>query len=182
MGTTRRAVASDQSACRDNRSLAEAAIKLAVQRKLGIATAESCTAGCLATLLADAPGAGTAYLGGFVVYSEHQKTAVLGVNEELLERHTAVSGPVADAMAAGALAICPADIAIAITGVAGPEADDDGNPVGLIYVAVAVDGAGCRNQRHEFGSGTRSWIRNKAMREALLLLEQVLDEMPTPIE
>src|SRR5262245_5350391 len=112
-------------------------IEQAERRGVTLATAESCTGGALACLLADAPGAGAIVHGGFVVYTKANKTAALGVPPALIGRHTAVSPEIARAMAEGAVARCPADIVVAITGVAGPEPDEDGNPVGLIHLAAA---------------------------------------------
>ena len=111
-----------------------------------LATVESCTAGALAVLLADAPEAGKHFQGGFVVYTKENKTAALGVPAALIAAQSAVSSDVAKAMASGALDRCPADISVAITGVAGPEPDEDGNPVGLVYVAAAEKGR--RRQSH----------------------------------
>jgi nicotinamide-nucleotide amidase len=102
-----------------------------------ILTVESCTAGALCTLLADTPGAGDVLLGGFVTYDAACKTELLGIPTEVIEGCSAVSEEVARAMAAGALAKCPsATIALAVTCVGGPKPDDDGNPVGLTYLAI----------------------------------------------
>ena len=94
--------------------------------------------GSTCPFLSQAEGASDTLHAGFIVYTKADKTAVVGVSKELLARHTAVSAEVAQAMAKGALARCPADIALAITGVAGPEPDEDGNSVGLVYVAVGI--------------------------------------------
>jgi nicotinamide-nucleotide amidase len=112
-------------------------IQRARRRGFSVLTVESCTAGAMASLLASTPGAGDAFHGGFVAYSKENKTAAVGVSADLIRKHTAVSAPVAKAMAQGGLERSPADIALAITGVAGPEPDEDGNPVGLVFVAVA---------------------------------------------
>ena len=112
-------------------------MEMAKQRSLTLATAESCTAGALVHLLAEAPGARDTLQGGFVVYSKEHKTAALGVSGELLTRHTAVSRQVAEAMAKGGIERSKADLVVAITGVAGPEPDEDGNPVGFVDVALA---------------------------------------------
>jgi len=161
----------------DFHELAGSVLDKARDRKLTLATAESCTAGALATLLADAPGAGGVFHGGFVVYSKQQKRAVLGVPHDVLARSTAVSQPVAEAMARGVLERCPADIAVAITGVAGPESDEDGNPIGLMHVAVAARGSSILHRKYEFGEDTRGGLRVRVMKEALHLLEEVLDSV-----
>ena len=161
----------------DFQTISERVLGRAAKCGVTLATAESCTAGCLATLLADAPGAGDHYHGGFVVYSKTQKTAVLGVSASLLAAETAVSEAVATAMATGALACSPADIAIAITGVAGPDPDEDGNPVGLMHIAVACRGGRSHHRKLQLGNDTRGSLRVRAMREALALTDGVLERL-----
>jgi nicotinamide-nucleotide amidase len=156
-------------------ALAERVVKKASERGLKLATAESCTAGSLATLLADAPGASAQFHGGFVAYSKEQKAAVLGVPSELIAAHTAVSQQVAEAMATGVLERCPADVGIAITGVAGPEPDEDGNPVGLMHVTVACRGEGIRHRKLLLGIRDRESVRDEAIKSALTLVHDVLD-------
>lgn len=160
-------------------ALVQKVLKQASERGLRLATAESCTAGCLATLLADAPGGGDQFHGGFVVYSKEQKTAVLGVAPELIAAHTAVSQAVAEALATGVIERCPADLAVAITGVAGPEPDEDGNPVGLMHVAVARRGGNIRHRKYMMGSGDRAALRAKVVEAALALTEEALQEAPS---
>jgi nicotinamide-nucleotide amidase len=157
-------------------ALAERVVAKLKSRSLTAVTAESCTAGSLATLLADAPGGGECLHGGFVVYTKENKVAVLGVPRELVATHTAVSQLVAEAMAKGALERCPANIAIAITGVAGPEPDEDGNPVGLMHVAVAHSDGGLFHRRHAFEQSGRDALREQAIQAALALTEEVLDK------
>src|SRR4029453_4140413 len=113
-----------------NIDFAERVMQLARERRMTIATVESCTAGSLAHLLSQAEGASDTLHGGFGVYTKENKTASVGVPPELLQAHTAVSAEVAQAMATGGLGRCPADVVVAITGVAGPDPDEDGNPVG----------------------------------------------------
>jgi nicotinamide-nucleotide amidase len=121
-------------------------VRMATAQRAVIVTAESCTAGALATLIADTPGAGEVFAGGFVTYAKACKEAVLGVPADLIDKDSAVSAEVTLAMAQGALRSCVlADVAIAVTCVAGPKADEDGNPVGLAHVAVCNrDGAFAR--------------------------------------
>jgi nicotinamide-nucleotide amidase len=155
------------------RKKALAVVKRAEQKGLCIVTAESCTAGALATLLADAPGAGTCLHGGLVTYAKACKTALLGIPPALIERHTAVSREIAERMALGARAASGADVAVAVTGVLGPEPDEDGNRVGLIHIAVA----GRRTMRHvriQTRHKTRAANRDRALSEALALLEEAL--------
>jgi nicotinamide-nucleotide amidase len=149
-------------------------MKLAADRRMTLATVESCTAGSLVYLLSQAPGASDTLHGGFVVYTKENKTKAVGVPKRLLDRHTAVSGEVAEAMAAGGLERCPASLVVAITGVAGPDPDEDGNPVGLVYIAVAARDGRKRVIRHEFGEREKNEICRAAMRAALTLLEELL--------
>ena len=121
----------------DLQDAAERLVRLAQQLKLTLLTVESCTAGALANVLSEAEGAAQTLHGGFVVYTKANKTAALGIPAELIARHTAVSAAVARAMATAGLERTPSDIAMAITGVAGPEPDEDGNPVGLAFIAAA---------------------------------------------
>ena len=149
-------------------------MEMAKQRSLTLATAESCTAGALVHLLAEAPGAGDTLHGGFVVYSKVHKTAALGVPDELLARHTAVSRQVAEAMAKGGIERSKADLVIAITGVAGPEPDEDGNPVGLVYVAVASRDGTAKVVEHRLGNVSKGDICHAAMRSGIGLLEEFI--------
>lgn len=149
-------------------------MEMAMQRSLTLATAESCTAGALVHLLAEVPGAGDALHGGFVVYSKVHKTAALGVSRELLARHTAVSRQVAEAMAKGGIERSKADLVVAITGVAGPEPDEDGNPVGLVYVAVASRNGKARIVELRLGSLPKGEICRAAMRSGIGLLEEFI--------
>jgi nicotinamide-nucleotide amidase len=160
-----------------NAALARRAGKLleeAKARRLTLATAESCTAGTLAMLLADAPGAAASFHGGFVAYTKENKTASLGVPAALIDAHTAVSRQVAEAMARGGIARSPADIAVAITGVAGPEPDEDGNPVGLVHLAAACRDGRISHIERRFGEGSRDKNRALALEAALGLLEVMI--------
>ena len=146
----------------------------AIARKLTLATAESCTAGALAQVLANAPGASDNFHGGFVVYTKENKTAALGVPADLIARHSAVSSEVAKAMASGALEHCPADLAVAITGVAGPEPDEDGNPVGLVHIAVAGRDGLMIEREHRFGEASKDQICAGILMLALQLLDSAI--------
>ena len=137
-----------------------------------IVTAESCTAGAVATALSKAPGAGDHFHGGFVTYSKEMKSAVLGVSMKLLKQKGAVCLEVAEAMAMGALKLAPADVAVAVTGVAGPEPDEDGNPVGLVFCSAAGSKRRTVTVRHFFeGLSTDATIK-AAVEETLTLLER----------
>jgi nicotinamide-nucleotide amidase len=154
--------------------LACSVLSLAQQKGLTIITAESCTAGLIAAILSEAPGAATHLHGGFVTYTKPQKTAVLDVPAELLERKGAVCAEVAAAMADGALRHSTADVAVAVTGVAGPAKDEDGNPVGLVHLAAARRGASPIQVERRFGEVGRSTIRYRAVAEAMALLTTAL--------
>lgn len=155
---------------------AERVMALAKEKRLTLVTAESCTSGLLATALSEAPGAADLLHGGFVTYTKCHKTIALGVSEALLARKGAVSPEVATAMAEGALARSAADLAAAITGVAGPSPDEDGNPVGLVCIAVARRGFSTVHVRKEYGEIGREAIREQAMAEALAQLARTAQQ------
>jgi len=147
-------------------------VKVAKRCDCTIVTAESCTGGLLAAVLAEAPGAGKQLQGGFVTYSKDQKTIALGIPRGLLERESAVSKAVACAMAEGALARSIADVSVSITGVAGPEPDEDGNPVGLVHIAAARRGGLSLHQEHHFDDAGRGGVLYQTVLAALDLLER----------
>jgi nicotinamide-nucleotide amidase len=149
-------------------------MRLARERRMTLATAESCTAGALVHLLAQGEGASEVLHGGFVVYTKDNKSTAIGVPAALIREHTAVSAQVAQAMADGGLARSPASIAVSITGVAGPDPDEDGNPVGLVYVAAAARDGRRRVIKHELGKRPKDEICNAAMAAALTLTEELL--------
>jgi CDP-diacylglycerol--glycerol-3-phosphate 3-phosphatidyltransferase len=135
---------------------------------LKLAVAESCTGGMLAAAITDQPGSSAYFTGGVVAYSNEVKQALLGVPAELIRRYGAVSAEVAEAMAEGVRRSLGADIGVAVTGIAGPEADGTGKPVGLTH--IWVDGPeGGEGRRFEF-AGDRWTNRRAAVTEALQLL------------
>ena len=140
---------------------------------LTIATAESCTGGMLAALLTDIEGAGRAFDRGFVTYSKGSKTELLGIDPELLERNDAVSETVARAMAEGALKRSEADIAISITGFAGPGAP--GEEEGLAHFALAHRDGRVRHVEKHFGPKGRGVIRVESLRTMLEMLEKAIE-------
>jgi nicotinamide-nucleotide amidase len=151
-------------------------VRLAKECRCTIVTAESCTGGLLAAVLAEAPGAGKQLQGGFVTYTKDQKAIALGVPRALLEREGAVSEAVARAMAEGALGRSIADVSVSITGVAGPETDEDGNSVGLIHIAAARRGGATLHQEHRFGDVGRGKVLYQTVIAALDLLERCASE------
>lgn len=161
----------------DERLLREAnvVLRLLAHKKLTLVTAESCTAGLIAAVLSAAPGASESLHGGYVTYTEANKTAVLDVPADLMEKCGTVCSDVARAMAEGALAHSPADIAIAVTGVAGPEPDDRGNPVGLMFLAGARRGAETKLMRRDFKPNGASSVRYQAILSAFDLARHVIE-------
>lgn len=141
-----------------------------------LATAESCTGGMVAALLTDIPGSSDVVERGFVTYSNAAKTEMLGVAADLIADHGAVSEQVARAMAEGALRNSPADVAVSITGVAGPGGGSAAKPVGLVHFGLAVRGAGTRHLERRYGDPGRAAIRRAAVSDALALLEQAVEE------
>ena len=133
-----------------------------------LATAESCTGGGIGEALTAVPGASNVYKGGVISYCNEVKNKTLGVPAELLESVGAVSAPVAEAMAQGARKALDADIAISVTGLAGPSGDEFGNPVGTVYIGYA-DEKRCL-ARHFCFEGSRAAIRKAAIAEALCLI------------
>lgn len=139
-----------------------------------IATAESCTAGLLAARLTDRPGSSNYVAGGVVSYSNEAKAELLGVDPALIEAHGAVSEPVAEAMAAGALQRFGADTAVAITGIAGPDGGTEEKPVGT--VCFSVQAAGRTDTRTLRLPGNRSDIRERSTTVAMHLLRRLLGD------
>ena len=118
-----------------------------VRTGLTLATAESCTGGLVGHVITEQPGSSAYYLGGVVAYADRTKAGLLDVPEATLAAHGAVSAQVAAAMAEGVLRRCGADLAVAVTGIAGPEGGSEAKPVGLTYVAIAGV-AGTEVRRH----------------------------------
>ena len=138
-------------------------------RKWRLATAESCTGGLIGHHLTAVSGSSDYYVGGVIAYANDVKTRVLGVAAEALERFGAVSEPVARAMARQAAQRSGADVAVSITGIAGPGGGTDSKPVGLVYIAVVIDGQ-CEVKECRFPPSNRHWVR---LRSALTALNWV---------
>lgn len=152
------------------RQLVDEILEYAQARQETVVTAESCTAGALAQNFAKGKGASQSFMGGFVAYTKEMKSNALGVPPSLLNEETAVRGEVAEAMAIGALLQSGASVAVSITGLAGPDEDEDGNPVGLVYCGVARKNGGHRHLRVDC-SGTPEAIIEEACTSALRLLK-----------
>ncbi len=153
------------------RAAAKRVLDLCRARGLRIATAESCTGGLVAAALTEIAGASDVVECGFVTYSDAAKQAMLGVPEPTLKRHGAVSGQTATAMAAGALKNSQADLAVAITGIAGPGGGSKQKPVGLVHFAAASRDGRRLARRRLFGKIGRRRVRLRSVAEALRLLE-----------
>lgn len=141
---------------------------------LRIATSESCTGGLIAAALTAIPGSSAVFERGFVTYSNEAKIEMLGVPATLIAVHGAVSEEVARAMAEGALAHSLADIAIAVTGIAGPGGGTEAKPVGLVHLACARNGTQTLHYECRFGDIGRDGVREATVRAALALASQSL--------
>jgi PncC family amidohydrolase len=161
----------------DERALAEAVLELSRARGWTLATAESCTGGLVGARLTEVPGASNAYVGGIVAYSDAVKSAQLAVRAETLREHGAVSTETAAEMAAGARRALAADVAVAVTGVAGPGGGTPDKPVGLVYIAVdSPDGVSTEKLQIE---GDRQAVRWRATEAALRLVHRHLTQAAT---
>jgi nicotinamide-nucleotide amidase len=161
---------------RIDKALIEAAwdlLDLCRQKGLTVVTAESCTGGLVAAALTDAPGASKVVDGGFVTYSNEAKQSCLDVPKDMLDRYGAVSEQVARAMAEGALERSPADLAVSITGIAGPEGGTPDKPVGLVHFAAARRGGPVIHREKRFGDTGRGPIRRSSAMEAIALLAEI---------
>ncbi|MBI3201717.1 MAG: competence/damage-inducible protein A [Myxococcales bacterium] len=153
-------------------TFAEQLGKLLVERKLTLAVAESCTGGGVGRLLTERSGSSDFFLGGVISYANRVKEQLVGVPAALLAEHGAVSAPVARAMAEGALRVLGADVALALTGVAGPTGGTPDKPVGLVHFAVASR-AGTSDRQMVF-PGTRTQVRDLAAFAGLSLVRKVV--------
>jgi nicotinamide-nucleotide amidase len=154
---------------------AETLLAACRRRGLRIATAESCTGGLIAALLTEIPGSSDVVERGFVTYSNEAKTELLGVPAELIAEHGAVSEPVARAMAKGALAHSHADLAVSVTGVAGPGGGGTEKPVGLVHLGLARTGTRTLHKELRLGDIGRGPIRLASVEAALALLRRGLE-------
>jgi nicotinamide-nucleotide amidase len=142
------------------------------KRHRSLSTAESCTGGLVASAITAVPGSSDVFYGGFVTYSNEAKTRMIGVAAALIDQHGAVSEAVAHAMADGAVRTSGADLAVSITGIAGPGGGTKKKPVGLVYIAIASVFDAPRVERHMFGDAGRDEVRLASVRAALRLLEE----------
>jgi nicotinamide-nucleotide amidase len=154
---------------------ASALIGAAKANAYTIVTAESCTGGLVSAALTAIPGASAVLERGFVTYSNEAKVEMLGVPAELIERRGAVSQEVALAMVDGALKHSRADIAVAVTGIAGPDGGSELKPVGLVHIAAAKRGGARLHEEHRFGDIGRAKVQAESVVAALTLIQKLLD-------
>lgn len=161
-----------------NIQLIDAVARLLLDNELTLVTAESCTGGLIAAELTGRPGSSAWFEGAFVTYRLSAKTRMIGVNQKTLDQHGPVSEPTVREMAEGALAACDARIAVAVTGVAGPDGGDLLAPVGTVWFGWAVQMPQPRcvqTSRHRL-SGARDDVRRQAVAIALEGLRRVLEQ------
>ena len=152
-------------------------VEVCKARGVTVVTAESCTGGLIAERITAVPGASAVFIGGVVSYANAVKCDLLGVPHEVLELVGAVSSECAEAMAAGARTLLKSDLAVSVTGVAGPDGGTPQKPVGLVFIGVAT-GAGVRAECCHF-AGCREAVRAQAADRALALLIASAEASPT---
>jgi nicotinamide-nucleotide amidase len=161
----------------DLRAAATAVLDACRARKLKVATAESCTGGLVAGALTEIAGSSDVVDRGFVTYSNEAKQQMLGVASETLRDHGAVSRQTAEEMARGAIAHSNAQIAVAITGVAGPSGGSADKPVGLVHFAAASRAGALTYQEIRYGDIGRSAVREKSVLQALAMLREMAERI-----
>jgi nicotinamide-nucleotide amidase len=152
---------------------ARALLDLCRSKRLILAAAESCTGGLLAATLTEIPGSSDVFERGFITYSNEAKRAMLGVTPMTLAKHGAVSRETAEAMATGVLAHAPVDLAVSITGIAGPGGAVPGKPVGLVYLAAASRSGRLIQHERKYGDIGRTQVRRACVIEALAMLGEL---------
>jgi nicotinamide-nucleotide amidase len=161
----------------DGSTVDEQVAALLLGAGLAIATAESCTGGLLAARLTDVPGSSRYVLGGVVAYSDEVKISAVGVDPELIARHGAVSGEVAEALANGVRSRLGADLGVGITGVAGPGGGSAAKPVGLVWFSIVAKDGGVRVTRAVSLPGARADVRERATTVAMHLIRRLLVDL-----
>lgn len=158
-------------------SIEKQTVELLKSKKLKLATAESCTGGLISKRITDVSGSSEVFEGGVVCYSNRFKENVLGVSPETLKKYGAVSRETAREMVKGVLSLTKADIAVAVTGIAGPSSDDTNKPVGLVYIAVS-DGKSTivKKLLNNFTGDVREQNRNISADTALEMIMRQYDE------
>src|SRR5215468_12174346 len=154
---------------------ARALLDLCRGKRLMLAAAESCTGGLLAATLTEIPGSSDVFERGFVTYSNEAKRVMLGVTPMTLAGHGAVSRETAEAMATGALAHAPVDLAVSITGIAGPGGATPNKPVGLVHFGAASRSGKLIHRERRYGDIGRAQIRHASVIEALAMLHELAE-------
>jgi len=157
------------------RDRAVSLLELCKSRHLTIATAESCTGGLLAAALTDIPGSSAVVDRGFVTYTNESKQQMIGVPPPTIEKYGAVSRETAEAMAKGTLAHAQVDLAVSITGIAGPTGDTPGKPIGLVHFAAASRSGRKIHHEGRFGNVGRSEVRRKSVLQAMAMLTELAE-------
>ena len=153
----------------------EQLVKLLKEKGLILATAESCTGGLIAKRITDVAGSSAVFECGIISYSNRIKQELLGVSAQTLEEHGAVSAECAREMVEGVLKLSGADLAVAVTGIAGPESDNTNKPVGIVYIAFSDNkNTLVREYRNSFSDDVRNSNRNKTADEALKIILECL--------
>ena len=158
----------------DDVTLEKAVVELLTANELNVSCAESCTGGMLSAKLINVAGVSEVYKSGYITYSNKAKRKILGVKKNLLDKYGAVSKEVAKAMAEGAAEVSKADVAVAITGIAGPDGGTKDKPVGLVYIACHVKGKTTIEEYHF--TGNRSKVRESSVAAALCLMRTCILE------
>ena len=159
----------------------EALLDLCKQKKLTLATAESCTGGLLAAMLTEIPGSSKVLDRGFVTYTNEAKQQMLGVTPNTIEFYGAVSKECAEEMAKGALAHAQVNLAVSITGIAGPTGAAPGKPIGLVHFAAASRSGRVLHRDRKFGDIGRANVRRASVVEAIAMLMELAEkEEPRP--
>ncbi len=143
-------------------------------RGMMLSTAESCTGGLIATAITDRPGSSEIFDCGFVSYSYESKMDMLGVSQDTLNEHGAISSVVAESMVLGALQHSRANAAISCTGIAGPGGATESKPVGLVYIAVGLENHPVKSYEHRF-EGNRAAVRQQTLEASLHHLLDLLE-------
>ena len=167
--------ASERPIPKDSHALAQIVVEGLNEQGRSLALAESCTGGLVAKTITDIPGASACFLLSAVTYANEAKRDLLGVPEEILQNHGAVSAPCATAMAEGVRRISGADLALSITGIAGPGGGSEDKPIGTVYFALSQK-SGTHTHHHVFPSQDRLTIRSMACHMALTLIQETLSK------
>lgn len=158
----------------ENVSLEQTVVELLKAQKMTVSTVESCTGGLVSAFLTDVPGASEVFRQGFVTYSDRAKRKMVGVKKATLKKYTAVSAQTAKEMAKGGASAAGSDACVSVTGYAGPDGGENGDPVGLVYIGCCVHDHVYVEEYHF--SGDRSSVRKQAVIHALTLLRKSILE------